>query len=169
MASPNPNPLSPTLADDLAPPRPGKRASVTDTGTTGHSALHTRQFGVHVSVDNVSGHPQSEHAKPVGTVYPDHGPIATYPNNYGVIPQRRARFAGDAEAHDYDSTARGFDTLAGGHFRAQAMAQAAQGDPTVTNLVGDQRSPAAQDRGRAMYRAAIDRAGHDTKNAKRND
>ncbi len=39
MSAPNPDPLSPMLADGIAPSRLGKRATVADTGTTGHSAL----------------------------------------------------------------------------------------------------------------------------------
>lgn len=160
MSAPNPDPLSPTLADDITQPRPGKRATVADTGTTGHSVLHTRQFGAHVpdadtTVVNVSGD-QGEHDKPFGTVYPDHGPIAAYPNNYGTVPQRRARMI-DGTQHEYDHEARGTDTLSGGHLRAQAHALAAGDDPLIKNLVSDQRSPAAKKRGRANYRAAIDR------------
>jgi hypothetical protein len=49
--------------------------------------------------------------------------------------------------------------LNAGHFRSQAHALAAGDDPLVRNLVGNQRGPAAQARGRARYTAAIDRAG----------
>lgn len=158
MSAPNPNPLSPMTGD-------------------ARGVLHTRQFGAHVpeadtSVDNVSGNPQSEHDKPVGTVYPEHapkdGPVRR------PIPQRRARMA-DGTAHDYGHEARGMDTqFNAGHLRSQAHVLAANGDALATNLMGDQRAASARTRGSASYRAAIDRAAmnrakHDTGTDKQND
>lgn len=137
-----------------------------------HSVLHARQFDALVpdadtSVVNVSGDPQSEHDKPVGTVYPEHDP------KHGPatrrIPQRQARM-NDGTSHDFDHEARGMDTqYNGGHLRAQAHVLAAKGDALAANLMGDVRSPVARARGRASYLAAIDRAGHDTENNKQND
>jgi hypothetical protein len=113
------------------------------------------------SLDNVSGNPQSEHGRAADeTVYPKPGTEHdTTGRPVHFIPQRRAVMADGAE-HEYDHEARGMDTqFNGGHLRAQAHVLAAQGDPLARNLMGDQRSPAAQKRGSTGYRAAIDRAG----------
>ena len=173
MSAPNPNPVGPTTAEVVrSAVRPGGVRHVDDTGTAGRHVLHTRQFGAHVpdadtSVVNISGDPVAERAKPIGTMYPEAGTERdTTGRPVRRIPQRRARLV-DGTEHPFDPTARGMETLVnGGHFRSQAHALAAQGDPFVKNLVSDQRSPAAQARGRSRYTAAIDRAKQDTDNGK---
>jgi hypothetical protein len=133
-----------------------------------HSVLHATQFGQHVpdadtSVENVSANPERELDKPVGTVYLGHDSSG---REIHVIPQRRARMI-DGTEHEYDHEARGMDTqFNAGHLRAHAHVLAANGDVLAANLMGDQRSPAARARGSASYRAAIDRAGHNTKHDK---
>jgi hypothetical protein len=114
------------------------------------------------SVVNLSGDPLGEHDRPGdATVYPPHDPRSGPATRR--IPQRRAVLIdadGQRTEHDYDREARGADTLYnGGHFRAQAHVMAAQGDPLITSLVSPVRSPAAHARGRAAYRAAIERTG----------
>ncbi len=117
------------------------------------------------SVTDLSGHAQAEHERPAdATVYPD--PVTGHAGRR--IPQRQARMI-DGSRHDFDHEARGFDTLAGGHLRSRAFVQAAQGDEFIIGLVGDQRAPAARQRGMARYRATIARTGRTTQDDAQDD